>query len=284
MFIFLFIFLFGLCIGSFLNVVIDRLNNNESVVKGRSYCDSCKRSLNWYDMMPVLSYLSLRGRCRFCHSSVSIQYPIIEFLTGSLFVATTLFVSSKFQSNLNFLIFNYYSLISLIYYLFTISSFIVIFFTDLKYGIIPDKVVFPAILVSFFFSFVFTSKESWLHFIQSTTFEEGIVNHLFSAVSSFLFFLLLYLITRRRGIGFGDVKLSFMMGLFLGFPKIITAFYVAFLTGAIVSLILVIWGKKKFLGGTIPFGPFLVFAALSALFLGEKIGITGYINQLLVLL
>ncbi len=286
MFLF-FVFIFGLCVGSFLNVVIDRLQQNESIIAGRSYCDSCKKKLLWYDMFPVFSYLFLKGKCRFCHAKISIQYPAVELTTGILFLVSLLchpeFISGSRLQALEMLNqVQYDNYLSFIFQLLIISSLIVIFFTDLKYGIIPDKIIYPAVVVSFLF-ISFTSKESWLHFVHPATFEVGLINYLLSAFGSFLFFLLLYLITRGRGMGFGDVKFAFLMGLFLGFPKIITAFYIAFLTGAIISLILVIWRKKKFRGGTIPFGPFLVFGTLAALFLGEKIGITGYINQLLVL-
>lgn len=259
-----------------MNVVIDRLHKNESIVVDRSYCDSCEKKLNWYDMIPVLSFFLLRGKCRFCKSSLSFYYPAVELITAILFVTISFFVIGgeqflifNFQLNPNSLIFNHYFLISLIYYLFIVSSLVVIFFSDLKYGIIPDKIVFSAVLVSLLYFFIYH-----LSFII----------YFVSAVGAFLFFLFLYLITRGRGMGFGDVKLSFLMGLFLGFPKIITAFYIAFLTGAIVSLILVLWEKKKFREGTIPFGPFLVFGTLLGLLLGDKIGITGYINRLMALL
>ncbi|MBI2613172.1 MAG: prepilin peptidase [Candidatus Levybacteria bacterium] len=262
MFLF-FIFALGLFVGSFLNVLVDRLPKGESVIKGRSHCEKCKKILKWNDLIPLLSFVFLKGKCRYCSARLSPYYPIVEFTTGIMFVITTLFIFNgsqflisnfKFLINFQLLITNYQLLLTLIYYLFIISSLIVIFFADLKYGIIPDKIVFPAILVSFFF-------------LLFTVF----VNHLLSAFGAGLFFLLLFLVTRGRGMGFGDVKFSFLMGLILGFPNIIVALYVAFLTGATVGIILIIWRKKRIFGTAIPFGPFLVLGNFIAIFFGKSI-------------
>jgi len=245
----LIIFLFGLAVGSFLNVLIDRLPKDESVIKGRSYCDRCKKPLLWYDLIPLLSFLILKGKCRNCHSPISYFYPTVELITGVIFVFLFIFLP---QENIKYQISNIKYVISLIYYLFITSSLIIIFFTDLKYGIIPDKIVYPAVLVSLFYLFI----------IHNSLF----LIHVMSALGAFLFFLILYLGTKGRGMGFGDVKLVFLLGLFLGWPKVIVAFYIAFLTGAVVGCILILWGKKRLTGGTIAFGPFLVLGAIISLF------------------
>lgn len=237
---FVILFVFGLFVGSFLNVLIDRLAADESIFFPRSHCDFCKKPLAWYDLIPVFSFVFLRGKCRFCHSPISIQYPVVELVTGSMFVAV-------------FQITNYQLLITLIYYLFIVSSLIVIFFTDLKYGIIPDKIVFPSIVVSFV--------------VLISQYPSILISHFFSALGAFLFFLAIYLISHGRGMGFGDVKLSFLLGLFFGFPQTIYVLYIAFLTGALFSIILIILRKKR-LKETIVFGPFLVIASLLVLFFG----------------
>ncbi|MBU1149256.1 prepilin peptidase [Patescibacteria group bacterium] len=263
---FIIVFILGICVGSFLNVLVDRLPKNEPVVKGRSHCDKCKKTLQWRDLIPLLSFIFLKGKCRYCHARLSIYYPLVELATGFLFSITTLFVfghsqflisNSKFLINPQSPITNYQLLITLIYYLFIISSLIVVFFADIKYGIIPDKVIFPAILVSF------------LYLILNTSYL--ILPYLFSALGAFLFFLFLFLITKGRGMGFGDVKLAFLMGLVLGFPGIIVSLYIAFLTGAAIGIILILWRRKKVFGTTIPFGPFLVLGTFTTLFWGEKI-------------
>lgn len=248
------LFILGLSVGSFLNVVIDRLPKQETVVKKRSYCDYCKRKLAWFDLIPLLSFVLLSGKCRYCHYRISLYNPLIELTTGVLFIYT-LFHQSLPISDLNLL--TILSSIETSYIFFIMSSLIVIFFTDLKYGIIPDSVLILSVIVSFLYLF----------FIHSSLF----IIYFFSAIGAFLFFLLIFLVTRGRGIGFGDVKLSFLLGLFLGFPKIIVALYLAFLTGALISAILVLWGKKRFFGGTVPFGPFLVLGTLISFFWGEVI-------------
>ena len=257
------IFLFGISIGSFLNVLVDRLPKNESPFGGRSHCEHCKHKLSGLDLIPLLSFFLLKGKCRYCHKKLSYYYPVVELTTGILFAITAIFALNNFQfsifnfqSNLNFQI-SIFQLSFLIFHLFLISSLIVIFFTDIKYGIIPDKITYPAILISFLF---LMSDTKYL-----------ILNTLPSAVGAFLFFFLLFVVTRGRGMGFGDVKYAFLMGLVLGFPNIITALYIAFLTGALISLILVVWGKKKLKGTTIPFGPFLVLGTVVCLFWGDTI-------------
>jgi len=244
------LFIFGFFIGSFLNVLADRLPRGETVIKGRSHCDKCKKTLQWYDLIPLASFVLLKGRCRYCHTRLSFVYPMVEITTGVLFVITTIFVFNNFQ----FSIINFQFLISLIYYLFIVSSLIVIFFADLKYEIIPDKIILPAIIVSA------------LYLILNTQY--AILPYLLSALGAGLFFLLLFLITKGKGMGLGDVKFACLMGLILGFPNIVISLYIAFLTGAIIGVALIIWKRRKMPGATIPFGPFLVLGTVTALFWG----------------
>lgn len=249
-----FIFIFGLAVGSFLNVLIDRIPRSESIIKARSHCEHCRKTLSWYDMIPVFSFILLNGKCRNCHLSISLYYPVAEVLTGIIFVLAIIFLSSQ-----RFTIYDlrFTNIISIIYYLLILSALIVIFFTDLKYGIIPDKIVFPAIVISFVFLISQYSNISISNFL--------------SAAGAFLFFYLLFIVTRGKGMGFGDVKYVFLMGLILGFPKIVIGLYIAFVSGAIISLILILLKKKKLFGSTVPFGPFLVGGTFIALFYGDLI-------------
>jgi prepilin signal peptidase PulO-like enzyme (type II secretory pathway) len=169
---------------------------------------------------------------------------VIEVVTGLLFVITV------------FMNIHLGYVASIIYLLATISSLIVVFFIDLKYGIIPFNVIGVTIAIVTFW-YLLAGAE--------------IINFLLSGLGIFVFFLLVFLATRGRGIGFGDVVFSFLMGYILGFPKILLGVYIAFLTGAFFSLILVVLNKKKFRGGTIPFGPFLVSGTIISLFWGEAI-------------
>ena len=250
--LYLLIFIFGTVIGSFLNVVIDRLPRNESIIKSRSHCEHCRRALSWPDLIPVVSYLVLRGKCRYCHVHIGYYYPIVEALTGLLFIVVTV---SLMPNMLGLQLFEPRSLFIWIYFYFLISCLVVIFFTDYKYGIIPFKVVLFASLASIVYALI-------------TPF---FLNHMFTGLSVFAFFLLLFFITKGKGLGFGDVVYAFLMGIVLGYPKILVGLYVAFLTGAIVSLILVWTGKKKMKGGSIPFGPFLVGGTFVGLFWGQHI-------------
>lgn len=248
------IFIIGAFLGSFLNVVSDRILRKESFLKGRSYCEHCKHFLSALDLVPIFSFVALSGRCRYCKKSISAWYPFSEFFTGIIYFLT-------FQ----FLTFNSYYLISIpSFYYFLISSLlIVIFFTDAKYGIIPDKILYPAISLSFFFLILF---------------QRGLIlNNLLSALGSFAFFFLIsfifYFFTKKQSMGGGDLKLAFFLGLFLGFPNIVFALYLAFLTGAFYSIILIIWKKKRFLKDTVALGPFLVLGSLISLFYGNLIQI-----------
>ena len=244
------LFIIGLFIGSFLGVLIDRLPKGKSVLKGRSKCDFCKKELAWYELIPVLSFVIQNGKCRSCHKKLSLFYLTIELSTGFLFAVTYLLLIH----NSEFIIQN------LLFYLLITSSLIVVFFTDLKYGIIPNKIIFPSVLVTLL----------WLLFSQQPT----AINHLLSAIGASLFLTLIsyiyYLIRKKESIGGGDIKFAFLMGLLLGFPNIILAFYIAFLTGAGYSIILILWARLK-LKDSIPFGPFLVLGTFASLYLGRQI-------------
>lgn len=245
---------FGLFFGSFLNVVVDRLPRNESIVKGRSHCEACKKTLAWYDLIPVFSYLFLRGACRYCHARLSSYYLISELVTSLLFALTFwLLVHGDIRLTLSSI--NDYVIV--LYHFVLLACLLIIFFIDLKFGIIPDKIVLPLAALTAIYVIVISPHV--------------LTNHVLTAVGACVFFLIIVLATRGRGMGLGDVKFAFVMGLILGFPNIITALYIAFLTGALISLILVLTGKKRLKGGSIPFGPFLVLGLYLSIFLGETI-------------
>lgn len=240
----LFVFLFGTTVGSFVNVLIDRIPRNESVLFSRSKCEHCKKLLKWIDLIPLFSFLSLKGKCRYCHSPIPFRLFLIEFLTGILFVASYMLSS---QIGVVTLVFSY----------FLIPLFLAIFFIDLKRGIIPD--VLTGVLIV-----------GTIMYIVSSDYTQ-ILSHLASAGGAFLFFFLIFWLTRKKGMGLGDVKLSFFIGLLLGFPSTISAFYIAFLTGAVISLGLVFLGIKKLRGDTVPFGPFLIFGTYVSFYFGEEL-------------
>jgi len=261
-------FILGLVVGSFLNSVIYRIHKKESIFFPRSHCPCCNYKLTWKDLIPVLSFLILRGKCRHCKKPISFQYPLVELSTGFLFLLIFNFQPSFFNQ---FLIFNFQNFIFLIYLLIISCFLIVVFVYDLKHYIIPDKIVYPAILVSGIWYLV-----SGIFFGLYTNHQ--ILNLIYSCLGASLFFFLIWFLSRGKWIGFGDVKLVFFMGLFLGFPNILVALFLAFLIGAIIGLGFIFF-KKKDLSSEIPFGPFLVTGTFIALFFGREL-INWYLNFL----
>ncbi|MBU0619060.1 prepilin peptidase [Patescibacteria group bacterium] len=255
--IYVFLFILGLCFGSFLNVVIFRTTHNYSPFSGRSFCPHCKKKISWQDNIPLLSFFLLKGRCRYCHQSISQSYFLVELLTGIEFV----WIWFLIQSNLTLLgqFEGFYSLLYAAYLLYIFYVFLGITVADLKYGLIPDFLVFSGIAVSSLF--VLTSYNFLLLDFKS---------YFISGLGAGGALAALIILTKGKGMGWGDVKLALLMGLFLGWPKIVIAFYVAFLTGAITAVILILLRKKRF-GQTLPFGPFLIAGTLAAFFWGEPI-------------
>ncbi len=252
---YLFVFAFGLFIGSFLNCVIYRLEKKKSFIRGRSFCPKCKHTLAYYDLIPILSFIVLKAKCRYCHKKISFQYLLVELATGFLFLLAFIFSSP----DLGFMIYEW-----------IIFSFLVLIFVfDLKHYIIPDKVVYPAIVVAILFIILN------LYIVN----HKSIIGPLAAGLSASAFFLLIWLVSRGKWMGFGDVKLAFLMGLFLGWPNILVGLFLAFLMGSIVGLILIALKKKK-MKSEVPFGPFLVLGTFVGLFWGEKI-IHWYLSFLL---
>lgn len=247
----IFISFFGACVGSFLNVVVYRLNHNLSPLKGRSFCPRCKKKIPWQDNIPLVSFLFLKGKCRFCHSPISWQYPLVELGTGA--VTYIVFRISYLAGD---------DILSTIYYLLITYALIALFVSDFRYRTIPDEIVYPAILISLLYSIYYTPYT------------------LLTGIGAGLFFLALVLATRGKGMGMGDAKLAGLMGLVLGFPGIVVALMLAFLTGAIAGVILVSIGKKHF-REHIPFGPFLTSATWISLFWEQTIW-RFYLEKLLL--
>ncbi len=264
----LFVFLFGLMVGSFLNCVIYRIEKGESFLKGRSYCPHCKHKLGFCDLIPVLSFIWLKGRCRYCGKKISIQYPLVELATGALFV---LFLNIRFPQH-GMLSGETFHVNEEIGYLVFIPFLVIIFVYDLKHYIIPDKVVFSAITVAAIYNLIRLSGED-----SPLQIWRGLSSPAFSAFGAAAFFLAIVLISRGKWMGVGDIKLAFLMGLILGWPNISVALFLAFLIGAIIGVGLMVFGKKT-IKSEVPFGPFLVGGTLIALFFGKEI-INWYVQS-----
>ncbi len=247
------VFFIGSAVGSFLNVVVDRGNNKETFLAGRSHCEYCKKHLQIADLIPVLSFIFLRGKCRYCKKKLSFYYPLVEIITGIMFVIIVVTLFPYFPIGI--------TSPTQIYLLFTtlviVSSLILIFFTDLKFGIIPIMPVVIALVASLA-----------IHLLSAAD-NVPLINFLLSGFFLASFFLSIFLVTRGRGMGFGDVIYAFLMGFILGYPKVILGFYIAVLSGSIIPIMVLTIQKKKIRGTVIPFGPFLVAGTIISLFWGD---------------
>ena len=263
MIIFYFIFfLFGLAVGSFLNSIIYRLQTGETFLFARSCCPHCKHILDSRDLIPVLSFLILSRKCRYCQKPISLQYPLVELATGILFILIFNFQFSIFNecpiSNFQFLIFLYYLLIA--------CFLIIIFVYDLKHFIIPDKVIYPAIGIACLYNIYQLTINN----------QQLVINSFLSALGATAFFLVIVLISGGKWMGIGDIKLAFLIGLFLGWPNILVVLFLSFFIGGLIGAGLIISGKKT-LKSEVPFGPFLVSGTFIALFWGREL-INWYLN------
>lgn len=237
-------------------MVIDRVTTGGSLVKPlRSYCDHCRATLESVDLIPIISFVMLGAKCRYCKKPLSIQYPIVEGLTAVLFTVS-LWVLAQ-NANLNFA--------NLIFWFLLISTMVVVAVVDFKFSLIPTTFVYATSLVALFYNFFV---------LPSPIF----VEHVIAAFGASVFFLLIVLITFGRGMGQGDIILAFLMGMVLGVESTVLAIFIAFLSGAVISLILIAIRLKRF-GNTIPFGPFLVFGFLIVLFWGNFI-LENYLRML----
>lgn len=281
-FIYVIIVLIGFLVGSFLNVVADRLLRDENFIKGRSKCEFCLTELRANDLVPVISFVYLKGRCRYCTEKLSYYYPIAEIMTGALFALMAWYSGVVAY-------FTFDNAVEFLYLILIMSVFIVIALTDFKEKLIPDSVVFFGVIVSFLFGIFIVAYNYYNlqqlvndNFLGKYLIEAGyldqqlkrMITSLFytyiSTVGIFLFFYLLIVITKGRGMGGGDLKLSMLIGLFNGFPLNIIAIFMGFLLGAVVSVFLV--GLKiKSIKDTVPFGPFMVAGSILTLFYGDLI-------------
>ena len=242
---------FGMLVGSFLNVCICRMPKDESIVSPPSHCPLCSYRIKWYDNIPLLSYLMLHGKCRGCGAHISLQYPLVELLNGIL----TLFLFLRFGPTLAFAA------------LFLLcSALVVITFIDIEHQIIPDEISLPGIVVGFLLSF-FIKGHGWL---------DSLLGILLGGGTLLLVAYGYHRLTGKDGMGGGDIKLLAMMGAFLGWKAVPFIIFASSLIGSIfgVSIMLL---QKKDSKLAIPFGPYLAFGALLYIFYGQPL-IRWYLN------
>jgi leader peptidase (prepilin peptidase)/N-methyltransferase len=241
----LILFIFGSCIGSFLNVCIYRLPNSKSIVYPPSACPGCDTPIRFYDNIPILSFLLLRGKCRNCQAVISLRYPLVELMVGLFAVCAYL----KFG----------FTLEALITYFF-IASLIVITFIDIDHRIIPDAISLPGIPIGFAASF----------FLPSITTMESLTGILVGGGSLLLVAWIYSLITKKEGMGGGDIKLLAMIGAFVGWQGVLLTIFLSSAIGTLCGLVVMIRSGKN-MKLAVPFGPFLAIGTMIHIFFGKEL-------------
>jgi prepilin signal peptidase PulO-like enzyme (type II secretory pathway) len=261
-------FVLGLIIGSFLNVVILRLNTERSF-GGRSACMTCQSQLRWYELIPVFSFLALFGRCRTCKTKISFQYPLVELACGIVFAFLFLkFQDIFFLDTLNFSF-------SYAYYTAAFSLLLIIAVYDLKHKIIPDSLSLVFGILAFIGLFFFSNSDLtnsslgfFPHMPSILDFGAGI----FIALPFYLF----WLVSKGKWMGLGDAKLAIGLGWLLGLSQALSGVVIAFWVGAVVGITLVVCSKKHGMKSEIPFAPYLVLGAFLAFVFGLHLFGSGF--------
>jgi len=241
-----FVVAFGLAVGSFLNVIIYRLPRKKSLIRPRSSCPGCGSAIRWYLNVPVFSYLILRGRCRSCGSKISIRYPLVEAGTAALFLL--------FFWRYGF------SVTASGFWLLS-AALVVIFFIDLEWGIIPDLITLPGIILGFAFSFPG----------DHISVGSSALGILAGGGAFFLLGLLGQAIFKKESLGGGDIKLAAMLGAFIGPVRVFLVFIFSALLGLLISVMVLLISARFRRERILPFGPFLVLAALFLIFYGQEV-------------
>lgn len=242
-------FIFGLIYGSFLNVVILRFDEWKSILTGRSRCPECQTSLRWYDLVPVVSYVTLRGRCRYCGQPISWQYPVVEAATAFILAGGYTLIFS--QLNLTVV----WQSLAFTFFIIAIGAAIAMFFHDLKEMMIPDFLAYVLLLSAAIFSLIYYQNP---------------LGSLYGALIGLIPVALLVFPSGGTWMGEGDVKLAAGLGLLAGYPNAIVMMAFAFIMGGVSGAVLLATKKVK-LKTAVPFGPFLITGALLAFFWGATV-------------
>ena len=242
--------LFGLIIGSFLNVCIHRLPRKQSLMHPPSTCPRCGRRLRWRDNVPVVSWLLLRGRCAQCAEPISVQYPIVELVTAGLFALVAAITTDP---------------VVLGSYLVLSAALVVLFAIDLEHQILPNVITLPGIVIGFLFSFV--TPVGWLDSLMGILLGAGILYAIAAAY---------YAVRKEEGLGMGDVKMLAMIGAFLGWKAVLITLVLASFSGSVIGLIMIgtSRGSMKY---ALPFGTFLALGAVAAMTIGGPL-LTWYMG------
>ncbi len=244
------VFLYGIVIGSFLNVCILRIPDEDSVVTGRSHCMNCNSQLKWYELVPVFSYIFLLGKCRSCKSRISIQYPIIEALNGIFYVLVFYFFGWK----------GTYTILMNVIYCLVISALIVLSVIDFRTNIIPVGINIFIMIMG-----MAAALLEYFWFGRST---DIMLNHAIGFFAVSVFLLLIFYSTKGRGIGGGDIKLMAGAGLLLGWGLILLAFFIACVLAGVIHPIRM---RLNHLSRVLAFGPYLSIGIVISIFFGKQL-------------
>lgn len=239
------VFIMGACIGSFLNVCIYRIPEALSIVRPGSMCPSCRTPIRFYDNIPILSYLWLKGKCRFCGQKIPIRYPAVEFATGLAAYA----VFYKFGLAVD----------SLIYFIF-IATLILISAIDFDHKIIPDIISIPGIPIGLAASLA----------LSAIAFIDAIIGVLVGGGILYALAWGYYAVTGKEGMGGGDIKLLAMIGAFIGWQGVLVTIFISSVMGTVIGVIVMLLMQKN-LKYAIPFGPFLAAGAIAHVFIGPEL-------------
>lgn len=252
------VFIVGTCIGSFLNVAIFRTHEGQSVIRGRSKCRVCEVPIRAGDLVPVLSYLRLRGRCRSCRSVISWQYPAVELVMGFLFVAFYLMVVTRWGDNLGAFLM---ALHVLRYWVFA-AYLVIIFVYDLRHMLIIDRFTVPAMILAIVLNLWAGTVPAWSLLVGACVLAG--------------FFWVQLLVSRGTWVGGGDIRMGALMGFMLGLEQGLVALFIAYVLGAVIGVVMMASGKAT-RKTPVPFGSFLAVATLVTLFVGQPL-IDWYLN------
>lgn len=246
--LYVFSVLFGLIIGSFLNVVIYRVPRHESLVRPPSHCPGCDNAIRWYDNIPLVSWIALRGRCRSCRARISLRYPLVETFTGASYGL------AAWRFGLDW---------PLLLAWFVVAIVVCVALIDLDHMIIPSAVTLPAAAVGLAASIAMHPQKWWLFLAAA-------------AGAATFCFVVAVAWPGGAGMGGGDVTMALFVGSVLGFPVVLVGFFVAFFLGFLVALY-ILFVKKKSRKTQVPFGPFLAIGTYVGLFAGNSI-LNGWLS------
>lgn len=272
----LILFVFGIAIGSFLNVVASRYDGDHflldnKMIGGRSHCEHCKKTLRWFELVPLVSFIMLGGSCARCKTKLSFQYPVVELVSGLIFALVPYRVETFFGIS-GGLLFGVAA-----FWVVVFEAILVMSIIDIRLGIIPDELTVFLVILGIFFAIFMTgyfgpANHSLINFYANLFGLEQnfLINRLVAAIAGAAFFGFLILITRGRGMGMGDLKLAIPLGIIFGWPDIILIIVFANVIGAIVGLAAIAIGKKN-MNSTVPFGPFLATGAVVTFFFAYQL-------------